>query len=303
MRYEMRHLRAFITVAESLNFSRAAERLGTSQPALSRVIGELEQALGVRLFERTTRSVRLTEAGEVFLPETRATLRQAGHAEALAKQAAAGISGTIRIAYMDFAINGRLPELLKLFAAQHPDIRLDLRFCPTTVQQKALLEGSVDVGFLIGRLESDRIENYRFHEERYVVLLPSTHRLAHVRELELEALANEPFVMGSAEFWTAHRERVFLLCHQAGFFPEIVQEPSTSEGVFGLVAAGAGVSVYAECARNLQRRGLVIQNLANLNQTIPTYAAWDRRLSAPAVRRFVDFLKQVWGRPGAADGS
>lgn len=295
MQYELRHLRAFTAVAETLHFSRAAGRLGLSQPALSRAIGELEGALGVPLFRRTTRNVRLTEPGEVFLRETRATLRQLAQADAAARQSAAGVSGSIRIAYMDFAINGRLPELLRLFRERNPDIRLDLSFVPTTGQQKALMEKQIDVGFLIGSVDSKRIQNYRFHTERYVALVPSTHRLANARDLRLADLAREAFVMGSPEFWTAHRERVFVLCHQAGFFPDIVQEASSSEGIFGLVAAGTGVSIYAECVRNLQRRGLVIKNLRDVRAEIPIVAAWDRESPSPTVQRFVDFLQSAWG--------
>ena len=104
-------------------------------------------------------------------------------------------------------------------------------------------------------LDSSHVENYHFDSDRYVALLPNTHPLSNVRSLRLADLASEPFVLGSGETWGAYRRDFFGLCHRHGFHPEIVQEPSSSEAVFGLVAAGAGVSVYSSCVRNLQRRG------------------------------------------------
>lgn len=294
-RYDFRHLKAFLSVAENLHFSRAAEHEGLSQPALSRTILELEHTLGVSLFRRTTRQVELTQAGTEFLREIQLALRQIDHAETAARDTAAGISGHLRIAYMDFAINGRLPELLGAFRAHRPKIRLELSFVATSRQQKALMENEIDIGFLIGAADSARMENFPFHTEDYVALLPEAHRLANVRTLRLEDLAQEPFVLGNEAVWTAHRQRVFALCHEAGFFPTIVQEAPSSEGIFGLVAAGLGVSIYAGCVRNVQRRGLVIRDLADVSSRIPIYAAWDSGMASPSITQFVDFLKAFEG--------
>ncbi|RAI02012.1 LysR family transcriptional regulator [Acuticoccus sediminis] len=294
--YELRHLRAFLAVAEALHFGRAAERIGLSQPALSRTIAELEEALSVTLFRRTTRQVSLTAAGEAFMEATRETFAQLRRAETAAQDAAAGTTGLLRIAYNDFAINGRLPELIRVFVERHPDIRLELTYLATTLQRKALLTESIDVGFLIGGLESEGFANYPFHEDRYVALLPATHAMASRRELYLTDLADEPFVMGTVDQWGAHRERTFALCQSAGFFPKVVQEAGSSEGIFGLVAAGTGVTIYAECVRNLQRRGLVIKPLSDVTAVTPTIAVWRRGNRAATLARFVECLQNVWGR-------
>lgn len=293
IKYELRHLRAFMAAAEHLHFTKAAAVLGTSQPVLSRTIAELEEALSLALFCRTTRQVKLTEAGTAFYRETVATLRQLAQAELTARRTASGISGTVRIAYTDFAINGQLPEFLRLFREQNPDIRLDLSFAATTHQHKLLLDGRFDVGFMIGSLENSRFENFPFQIQSYVALVPSSHRLGAKHRVELAELADEAFVMGSAESWTAHRERVFSICYRAGFGPNIIQEASTSEGIFGLVAAGAGISIYSDCARNIQRRGLRVLDIDNLPEKIPISAVWEKQSSSLAVSQFCNFMKRL----------
>lgn len=296
MNLELRHVRCFLRLAEDLHFSRAALALNMTQPGLSRTIRELEREVGAALLERTTRSVRLTEAGQAFLAESRASLDRLELAVTKARRAAAGMSGELRVGYMDFAINGRLPELIRLFGVRHPEIRLDLSYMPTTRQQEALLARRIDVGFMIGGFENALMTSYPLDEDHYVALLPATHRLANVASLTLADLAREPFVLGSGEDWRAFRERLFALCRARGFFPDIVQEASSSEGIFGLVAAGAGVSLYASCVRNIQRRGVAIRALDDVGDTLPIRAVWESDSPSPTVRRFAEFLREVWGR-------
>lgn len=298
MTLDLRHVRAFILLAEELHFNRAAERMHISQPALSRTIRELEETVGTKLLNRTTRTAELTEPGRAFLLEAQLGIGHLEHAVKLARYTAQGIYGELRIAYMDFAINGRLPELLRAFRESHPSIRLDLSFMPTTMQRTALMEHRIDIGFLIGSFENDRIHNYTFDYDSYVALLPASHPMANASNLRLSDLAEEPFVLGSTDYWAAHRERLFVLCHEAGFFPTIVQEASSSEGIFGLVAAGTGVTVYSSCVRNLQRRGLVIKPLDDVTHRIPICAAWDESSASPGLKTFTEFLNRVWGAAG-----
>ncbi len=295
LRFDLRHVRCFILLAEELHFSRAAARAFITQPAMSRLIRELEQDVGVPLLARTTRSVELTEAGKAFLADGRAALERLERAVTTARRTATGEAGVLRIGYMDFAINGRLPEFLSAFSRYRPEIRLELTFIPTLRQQEALLADRIDIGFMIGPFEQPGIASYTFDDNRYVVLLPMTHPLSNARHLKLTDLADQPFVLGSGENWGAFRNAFFSLCHRAGFTPRIAQEPSSSEGIFGLVAAGAGVSVYASCVRNLQRRGVIIRDLEDLPEKLVTCAAWTTPLRSPTVGVFTDFMLRVWG--------
>jgi DNA-binding transcriptional LysR family regulator len=295
MDFDFRHIRGFIALAEDLHFSRAAQRLHMTQPGLSRLIGELERSMEVPLFQRTTRSVELTEAGKVFLAQCRIGLDHFDRAVTQARRTAGGELGTVRVGYMDFAINGRLPEFIRTFNRHRREIHLELSFIPTLKQQEALLADRIDVGFMIGPFESEHVASYAFDSNRHVALLPITHPLSNVRHLRLSDLAREPFVLGSVETWGAYRNQLFEICHRAGFHPNIVQEASSSEGIFGLVAAGTGVSIYASCVRNLQRRGIVIRDLDDVLPPIPTCAVWVKPIQSASVRVFTEVLASVWG--------
>lgn len=291
LRFDLRQVRAFLCVAETLHFGRAAERLAMTQPAVSRTVRDLEEAIGVPLFERSTRRVRLTSAGTAFCAECRIAMGHLELAAKAAKSAARGERGRLRVGYMDFAINGALPRILKSFRDGAPGVVVDLEYMPTAAQQAALLEGRIDIGFLIGRFEAHDVANLLVDEDDFVVLLPEHHPLAARASLRLADLEHEPFVIGSEDAFSSFRATVFDLCHRAGFFPDIVQEASNSSGIFGLVAAGAGVTLYAGCARNVRRSGVAIRPLANVRQRIPVHAAWLADHPSEALRRFTAALR------------
>jgi DNA-binding transcriptional LysR family regulator len=287
-RFDLRQVRAFLSVANELHFGRAAGTLFMTQPALSRTIRHLEDAIGAPLFERTTRRVRLTAAGEAFAAECRLALGHLDLAAHAARNAAAGREGHLRVAYMDFAINGRLPAILQSFRTTYPGVAITLEYMPTAAQQMALLEGRVEIGFMIGPFEVQKAKSVLVDEQDYVALLPESHPLARRETLRLPDLAGEPFVMGSNDTFSAFRTRLFDLCHGARFFPNVVQEASNSGGIFGLVAAGAGVSVYAGCARNVCRTGVVVRPLVDISEVIPIHAARLTDHASAALRRFED---------------
>lgn len=289
-KFDLRQARAFLCVADELHFGRAAARLFTSQPALSRSIHALELAVGVPLFERTTRRVRLTAAGESFADECRVALAHLERATGAALDAAEGRAGRLRLAYMDFAINGRLPALLRDFRKQYPRNVLDLEYLPSAKQRTALLEGRIDIGVMIGEFESARVLNVLVDQDDLVALLPDGHRLATKRTLQLADLAREPFVMGNEDSFGSFRRLFFPLCHEAGFMPDVVQQASSTTGIFGMVAAGVGVSVYAGCARNIRRVGVAVRPLADVSTKVPVFAAWAAESSSEVLKRFTEFL-------------
>lgn len=289
-RFDLRQARAFLFVADELHFGRAAARLFMTQPALSRTIRTLEESVGVPLFERSTRRVRLTPAGEAFAVECRLALGHFERAASSAANAAAGHEGRLRVGYMDFAINGRLPQILKAFRAKYPQVTVDLEYIPTALQHAALMEGRIDIGFVIGEFLGQKILNLLVDQDDFVVLLPEGHRLASRSAVRLADLAEEPFVLGSADTFGSFRQLVFPLCRAAGFSPRIAQEASNTSGIFGLVAAGVGVTLYAGCARNFRRAGVVVKPLADVAETIPTFAAWVADHPSEVLRRFKDMV-------------
>lgn len=289
-KFDLRQARAFALVAEELHFGRAAARLFMTQPALSRSIRALEESVGTALFERSTRRVRLTAAGDAFLAECRLALGHLERASAAAMNAAEGREGRLRVGYMDFAINGRLPGILKAFRAKYPHVLVDLEYIPTALQHTALLQGRIDIGFVIGEFRAPRILNLPVDSDDFVALLPEGHRLAGRSTLRLADLADEPFVLGSEDTFSSFRQLLMPLCHTAGFYPRIVQQASNTSGIFGMVAAGVGVTLYAGCARNFRRAGVVVKALADVRDRIPTFAACLSDNPSEVLGRFRTFV-------------
>jgi DNA-binding transcriptional LysR family regulator len=303
LRFELRQVRAFVCVADELHFGRAASRLCTSQPSLSRMIHNLEEAVGVALFVRSTRKVRLTPAGEAFASECQLALAHLELAASAAEHAAKGGEGRIHMAYMDFAIEGRVPQILEAFRATVPGVSVDLEYMPTAAQHVALIDGRIDLGFMTGEFKAHKIRTILVEEHEFVVLLPEHHPLAGKPALKLAELASEPFVIGSEDTFSSFRSMVFALCHTAGFVPKVIQEVSNSNGIFGLVAAGAGITIYSGSARSIRRSGVMVKMLADVKQRIPIFAAWLDDHPSRALRGFVDLLRVDAARPARAMAS
>lgn len=295
MRIDIHHVRAFLAVADALQFRAAAERLHITQPALSRIIKALEEAVGASLLTRTTRSVQLTNAGRVFAEHCQLVLTHLDQAVALAKRAEAGNIGHLRIAYMDFAINGTLPAIIEEFSRKYPLISIDLLHMPSAAQKEALLNSTIDVGFMIAPFSAQHIREMPFGVELMVVLLPTAHRLAKKTKITLSDLANESFVLGTDQSWKSFRNHFFAICYQAGFSPRIAQEASTSDGIFGLVAANTGITLYPECVRNIHRSGLAIRPLADQGTELEMITCWRDDTQNPSTATFVQELASQSG--------
>ncbi|WP_240643615.1 LysR family transcriptional regulator [Paracoccus siganidrum] len=292
MSLDLRHLRAFAALGKELHFGRAADSLHIAQPALTKTIQQLEAEIGAPLLLRTTRRVELTEAGKVLLAEISGIAGQIDRAVARTRNAARGIRGELRVAYTDFAINGRLPDFLRDFTQAHPDIRLDLIFMPTVHQHVAILQQTIDVGFLYGQFRHKATSSLTFDENEYVVLLPSGHPLAALESLTLAQLRDEKFVFGTGDSWVVFRKEVFAECRARGFFPDIALEATNSDGIFGLVAAGVGVAIYSSCIGNLPREGVEVRPLSDLPVKLPITAVWDRSNRSGLLNTFLRFLRR-----------
>ena len=288
--FDLRQARAFVFVADELHFGRAAARLFVSQPSISRSIRNLEDSLGVTLLERSTRRVRLTVAGDAFAAECRLAFGHLNRAVGAAHSASEGHEGLLRVGYMDFAVNGRLPNILRDFRAAHPRVAIDLQYLPTALQHAALLDGRIDIGFMIGEFDSPNVVNMLVAQEDFVALLPERHGLASAQGVRLSDLGEESFVVGDEASYSSFRTRMFAVCQAAGFFPKIVQQAPNTSGIFGLVAAGMGVALMGGSARNLLRAGVVVKPLSDVIETIPTFAAWVSGDTSLVLNRFTKAL-------------
>jgi LysR family transcriptional regulator, benzoate and cis,cis-muconate-responsive activator of ben and cat genes len=280
----------FMSVAEELNFRRAAERLFIDQSALSRRIAGLEAGLGFALFKRTTRDVQLTDAGRVLYEEMTPLLLGFGQAVETARAAAQGKRGRLSLAYMSFAAPGVLPDAVRRFAGRYPDVALTLTQMRTQAQKLALSREEIDAGFMLGPFQNPQFHQRPIRSERLVALAPADHPLASQTAVTLADIAAETLILGSHEQWDFFRiliEDVFAarrLPIAATF------EPSDAMGILGLVAGGLGVSIYVEGVTAFQLPGIAPLPIIDCDRRIETILCWRRDNRNPALARFVDVL-------------
>jgi len=199
---ELRHLRYFVAVAEEQNVTRAATRLRVSQPPLSRQISDLEDEIGVVLFERTAKSLRLTHAGRLFLEKARAVLRQVDEAVVAAKAAASGERGELRIGYAPFLTVEIVPPALRIFQESHPGVQVKLLDLSTQEMARGLREHKLDLALLVVDVSARFLPDCEFVElRRYAVCVavPPAHRLARCRKIGAHQLATERLITFSRD--------------------------------------------------------------------------------------------------------
>ena len=218
--FELRHLRYFVAVAEELSFSRAAKRLRMAQPPLSVAIRELEGEVGAALFNRTSREVRLTEVGEVFLVGARRTLLEADAAIAAVSRAAAGELGELRLAYSWSARFETLPLLGRAFTAEAPAVELRAEEMWNADMPSALRSGAIDVALSICPEIADELAYQLVRREPLMVILSPAHRLAAHRSIRLDELADDELVIFPRELAPRLYDFHFAICRAAGFEPK-----------------------------------------------------------------------------------
>ena len=212
---ELRLLRYFVVVAEELSFNRAAQRLHMTQPPLSNQIKQLEEELGVLLFTRTSRGVRMTEAGEALLEEARRFFVQLQQATRVVQRVGHGEVGRLTLGFVPSASNEVLPPILRTFRHRFPDVELFLReMRPDRVVQR-LHDKQIDVGFLYLPLDDASLNIECVSREPLVLALPESHPLAARPRVELQALAEEPFIL-PARYSMPGQGTDILLARRAG---------------------------------------------------------------------------------------
>ncbi|MEW1689997.1 LysR family transcriptional regulator [Streptomyces sp. NPDC091265] len=260
---ELRHLSAFVAVAEELHFGRAAKRLQMAQPPLSQQIRQLEKELGVQLFERNTRSVRLTSAGESFLQPVRTVLDDLDLAVRAAKAAGRGEYGRVSIGFAGASSHETLPLLTRAVRAAHPGIELVMTGQTyANVALARVADGSLDLGFVRLPVTQPGVTYRVIDEEELVCALPFDHPLAARDSVPIEVLAGEPFVSFPANTGSTVRDAMVGACEAAGFNPRVVQEAPDSYTILALVAAGVGVTLTVTSVQHIQQNGLVYRPLA-----------------------------------------
>jgi DNA-binding transcriptional LysR family regulator len=258
---ELRHLRYFVAVAEELHFGRAALRLHLAQPPLSQQIRKLEEILGYPLFLRTSRAVKLTSAGEVFLERSRRTLRNVQEDMEEARSVGRGEEGFLRVGFIGSAMLTAVPSMLGRYRRLYPKVNLQLHESYTSAVVQKLLKGELDAGFLRDGGETDGLRVERLFSEPFIAVLPSKHALAKYRTISPRELGEEPFVFFAPSAGTLAYEKPVSLCEQHGFRPRVVQEAPQWLTIMRLVGAGLGVTIAPACVRQLAAPNVACVNL------------------------------------------
>jgi DNA-binding transcriptional LysR family regulator len=254
-------LTSFVTLAEELHFVRAAERLKITQSGLSQQIAKLEHGLGFPLFDRTTRRVTLTDAGQSLLEEGRIALRQLNLAVETARRASDGRSGRLIVGFADAAALNILPKLTSAFSWQYPGVNVILHEMISSEQVQALRAGRIQIGLLRPVFENEDFEATLLLREPYVVALAESHRLAGCKMVRLSELGEEGLIT-TRRVKALYLERNFAaFFKKAGVQPRIVQEVNELHAILGLVAGGLGVALFPKSITKLRLEGVVYRPL------------------------------------------
>lgn len=291
--YTLEQLRGFIAVAEEKNFGKAAKRLQMTQPPLSRQIQRLEHIVGLELLTRTSRSVSLTPAGEIFLDEARRIIRLAEAAPLRAQRIASGSAGRIRVGFTAVAAFNVFGEWIKHLHINHPGIDVDLTEMVTSVQIEALLANELDIGLIRGEARSAVLESRPAHSEPLVVAVPNDHDLAALgRRPTLAEIAEFPIVTYGPDPARYFHELIDFAFHGAGLVPRYAQYVTQVSSQLVLVEAGIGISLVPRSAARLNPRSITFLDVEGMpDGLVELHVTWrpdNRNPALPTALRALD---------------
>lgn len=259
--FELAQLRCFVTVANELNFRRAAERLHMTQPPLSRQIQLLEHHLGVELFTRTTRSVALTAGGRAFFIEAQNLLERAQQASLAARRFAEGDIGSVTISFVGSAVYEFLPRVITEARMNQPHVKISLTEMNTYQQHEALRARRIDLGIVRAPLQQSGYEADCLVREPFVLAVPGNHPLASASQVRVEDLDAQPFLMYSHSAYPPFNELLTGTLRSAKVAPEYVQWLGSSLTILALVNAGMGLALVPRCAANVVFKNVVFRDI------------------------------------------
>ncbi|MDM1336535.1 DNA-binding transcriptional regulator HcaR [Acinetobacter pseudolwoffii] len=291
---ELRHLRYFITVAEELNFSKAALKLYTAQPSLSQQIKDLEEDVGVKLLNRTKRKVELTEEGAVFLEQARLTLAQADKAVAMARQVSQAKQQMLRIGFVPVAEMKIFPYILPNLRVQNPDLKIELLSLNNNEQMRLLKKGDLDLTFTRHNFNSDEIESQFVIREPLIFLLPKDHPLAKYERIPVKALNGIDFIIPSAEQSLTLNQAILDFAKANGIELNIVQKADNILFNINSIGMGLGCTILPGYIAPLTMDNTVIRPLDVELPYLDLYVSYHKNNKSYAVTKFLELLTRVF---------
>ena len=297
---ELRQLRNFITLAEEMHFGRAAERLCLSQPALSTSILRLEEDFGVRLFERDSKGVRITPAGELMLRYARETTHHADRTRRLSQALAAGRVGHVDMGFSGTLLSHDLDALLKDLHIRLPEIEIYMREISSQRQLELLRAGRLDAGLVSLPSPPAELDHLQLLEDQIVACLPAEHALARRKIIDIAELRDATFVKVSRDRAPIMHDQLLSLCTAAGFHPRTAFEADHLLSLATLVARGFGVALAPISLAAAGIRGLAFVRLERPLPPRCWYFVWNSRRETPGLQTLVDRMRSFASRRFAA---
>jgi DNA-binding transcriptional LysR family regulator len=299
---DLRRLRSFVAVAETLHFGRAAARLHISQPPLSRQIQQLEQEIGTLLLRRNKRHVELTEAGAHLLVDARRMLTDVELMGERARRAALGAIGQLTLGFISAVDYSILPGVLRAFRETYPRVTLDLRELTSDIQLRDLRTLRIDAGMLLAPVDDASLMTLPLLREPLVAALPAVDPLARRgRRVSLSALSTRPFILFPRSNAPGLHDMITDFCRSAGFAPRVAQEAIQMQTIVSLVSAGLGVALVPASLMDLRRPGVVYRPLHEPSPKMTVALAWRRDNRNVCVANFVATARRH-ARVAAATG-
>ena len=292
---ELQQLRYFVAVAETEHVARAAEQLHISQSPLSRQIRQLEDQLGLQLFERIKQRVRLTPAGRDFLEQARDLLSRAERMEERARQIGKGEACSLSIGYCEGIIhNGRLPAALRHFRSTHPRVSLKLAAMRSGEQIEALERSLIDIAFVYNLPKpTESLTSRLLTSEPFVLALADDHPLAKKTAIAPSDLDGMPWIALPKSINPAARERFLAACAASGFMPDIQFEVAQVSTTLGLVGARLGVAIMQASMRRMSPPGVVFKPIDWLPLAVHIHMLWRARAQTAGIRHFMTALEET----------
>ncbi|MCC3746625.1 LysR family transcriptional regulator [Rouxiella badensis] len=292
---DLKRLRAFVTVVEEGNITRAAQRLFIQQPPLTRLLQSLEEEFGVKLLARYPRGVEPTEIGRVLFQEAKALLERAENLSATMQRATEGKQGNIRIGFTSSAaLHAFVPTVLRRYREVYPQVTAQLEESGSTELLQALVNRTLDVAFVrTPVLGMPELKIERILQEPMMVALPVGHPLAQIGDgaVELKTLINEGFILYRRPAGQGLYDAILAACYRAGFSPRIVQEAPRLTSCLSLVGAGLGVSIVPACMVRLGGEGVVYLPLSDEAKLHAPLFLAQRKESSAMIATFCALVK------------
>jgi DNA-binding transcriptional LysR family regulator len=287
---EYRHLKYFLAVAEHLHFGKAAEQLYIAQPGLSRQIKQLEEQLGILLFERNNRNVSLTEAGLFLKEELGIQLNNISNILGHAQLIHAGLEGTLKLAYVGSAMQNIIPELLLKLRSTHPNIHFNLKEMDNRIQIEELIALHVDLGFVRLERVPRELELRPVFEDTFSLVLPKNHPLTAQDFHSLEQLKDEAFIMFERSYSPTYYEKMRQIFDSSGFTPIVAHHTVHASTIYKLVENNFGISIVPTSLKHGYQMDIKFIELTNIPQRTVLSMVWNTKNRNPLLQKVLELF-------------